>query len=100
MAQKLGVDAVLKVGADGTASDPAMQARLKIEVPGPEAGGQAMTEDPEIERNVRRTVGIAALRRIRRIVDADNARKPTSGAGPDACRSSSCWPRCSLWRGS
>ena len=32
-----------------------------------------MTGDPEIERNVRRTVGIAALRRIRRIVDADNA---------------------------
>ena len=34
MARKLGVDAVLKVGADGTASaTPAMQARLKIEVP-------------------------------------------------------------------
>jgi thiamine biosynthesis lipoprotein len=34
MAQKLGVVAVLKVGADGTASaTPAMQARLKIEVP-------------------------------------------------------------------
>ena len=32
-----------------------------------------MSKDPEIERNVRRTVGIAALRRIRRIVDADNA---------------------------
>jgi hypothetical protein len=32
-----------------------------------------MTGDPEIERNVRRTVGIAALRRIRRIVDAENA---------------------------
>ncbi|NJD34866.1 MAG: hypothetical protein FIA96_08550 [Betaproteobacteria bacterium] len=31
-----------------------------------------MTSDPEIERNVRRTVGIAALKRIRRIVDADN----------------------------
>ena len=31
-----------------------------------------MTNDPDIERNVRRTVGIAALRRIRRIVDADN----------------------------
>ena len=31
-----------------------------------------MTDDPEIERNVRRTVGIAALRRIRRIVDTDN----------------------------
>jgi len=28
--------------------------------------------DPDIERNVRRTVGIAALKRIRRIVDADN----------------------------
>ena len=31
-----------------------------------------MKEDPEIQRAVRRTVGIAALRRIRRIVDADN----------------------------
>jgi len=34
MSRKLGVDAVLRVGADGTASaTPAMQARLKIEVP-------------------------------------------------------------------
>lgn len=34
MAKKLGVEAVLRVGADGTASaTPAMQARLKIEVP-------------------------------------------------------------------
>jgi thiamine biosynthesis lipoprotein len=34
MAKKLGVDAVLRVGADGTASaTPAMQARLNIEVP-------------------------------------------------------------------
>ncbi len=32
-----------------------------------------MSEDPEIQSAVRRTVGIAALRRIRRIVDADNA---------------------------
>ena len=31
-----------------------------------------MSEDPEIRRAVRRTVGIAALKRIRRIVDADN----------------------------
>jgi hypothetical protein len=31
-----------------------------------------VTDDPEIERNVRRTVGVATLRRIRRIVDADN----------------------------
>jgi hypothetical protein len=31
-----------------------------------------MSVDPDIERNVRRTVGIAAMRRIRRIVDADN----------------------------
>jgi hypothetical protein len=31
-----------------------------------------MSNDPDIDRNVRRTVGIAALRRIRRIVDADN----------------------------
>ena len=34
MATKLGVDAVLRVGADGTVSaTPAMQARLKIDVP-------------------------------------------------------------------
>ena len=34
MARKLGVEAVLKVGADGTASaSPAMQARLKIDLP-------------------------------------------------------------------
>jgi thiamine biosynthesis lipoprotein len=34
MAEKLGVAAVLKVGADGTASaTPAMQARIRIEVP-------------------------------------------------------------------
>ena len=32
-----------------------------------------MSDDPEIQRAVRRTVGLAALRRIRRIVDADNA---------------------------
>ncbi len=32
-----------------------------------------MNDDPEIQRAVRRTVGIAALRRLRRIVDADNA---------------------------
>jgi hypothetical protein len=31
-----------------------------------------VSDDPEIQRTVRRTVGIAALRRIRRIVDADN----------------------------
>ena len=31
-----------------------------------------MSDDPEIRRAVRRTVGIAALRRIRHIVDADN----------------------------
>ncbi|MCX7157231.1 MAG: hypothetical protein NTW45_12410 [Rhodocyclales bacterium] len=31
-----------------------------------------MSDDPEIQRAVRRTVGIAALRRIRRIVDVDN----------------------------
>jgi thiamine biosynthesis lipoprotein len=34
MARKLGVEAVLRVGADGTASmTPAMQARLKIDLP-------------------------------------------------------------------
>ena len=32
-----------------------------------------MSDEPEIQRAVRRTVGIAALRRIRRIVDADDA---------------------------
>ena len=32
-----------------------------------------MNDDPEIQRAVRRTVGIAALRRLRRIVDDDNA---------------------------
>ena len=32
-----------------------------------------MSEDPAIRRAVRRTVGIAALKRIRRIVDAENA---------------------------
>jgi thiamine biosynthesis lipoprotein len=34
MASRLGVEAVLRVGADGTASaTPAMQARLKIDLP-------------------------------------------------------------------
>ncbi|MCM2289295.1 MAG: hypothetical protein NDI67_09730 [Sulfuritalea sp.] len=32
-----------------------------------------MSDDPEIRRAVRRTVGIAALKRIRRMVDDDNA---------------------------
>ena len=32
-----------------------------------------MSEDEKLQRAVRRTVGVAALRRIRRIVDADNA---------------------------
>jgi hypothetical protein len=32
-----------------------------------------VSDDPAIRRAVRRTVGIAALKRIRRIVDADNA---------------------------
>lgn len=32
-----------------------------------------MNEDEKIQRAVRRTVGIAALKRIRRIVDAENA---------------------------
>lgn len=31
--------------------------------------------DPELERAVRRTVGLAALRRIRQIVDAEIARE-------------------------
>lgn len=37
-----------------------------------------MSEDPEIQRSVRRTVGIAALRRIRRIVDAEDAREASN----------------------
>lgn len=32
-----------------------------------------MSDDPEIQRSVRRTVGIAALRRIRRIVDTEES---------------------------
>ena len=32
-----------------------------------------MNDDAEIRRAVRRTVGIAALRRLRRMVEADNA---------------------------
>ncbi|MCM2307903.1 MAG: hypothetical protein NDI91_10630 [Sulfuritalea sp.] len=32
-----------------------------------------MSDDEKIRRAVRRTVGIAALKRIRRIVDADDA---------------------------
>ena len=32
-----------------------------------------MSDDAEIRRAVRRTVGIAALRRLRRMVDAENA---------------------------
>jgi hypothetical protein len=31
-----------------------------------------VSDDEKLQRAVRRTVGIAALRRIRRIVDADN----------------------------
>ncbi|MCF8178770.1 MAG: hypothetical protein K9J74_09705 [Sulfuritalea sp.] len=34
-----------------------------------------MSDDPQIQRTVRRTVGIAALRRIRRIVDTEQARE-------------------------
>jgi len=36
-------------------------------------GRPTVSADPKIQRAVRRTVGIAALRRLRRIVDADNA---------------------------
>ena len=32
-----------------------------------------MNDDPQIQRAVRRTVGIAALRRLRRLVDAEQA---------------------------
>ena len=34
-----------------------------------------ISDDPDIRRAVRRTVGIAALRRLRRLVDAENARE-------------------------
>ncbi|MCF8150372.1 MAG: cytochrome d ubiquinol oxidase subunit II [Burkholderiaceae bacterium] len=37
-----------------------------------------MNGDPELRRSVRRTVGIAALRKIRRIVDAEQAREEGS----------------------
>jgi hypothetical protein len=36
--------------------------------------------DPEIERGVRRVVGIAALRRLRRMVDADAAAETKKSA--------------------
>jgi hypothetical protein len=36
--------------------------------------------DPEIERGVRRVVGIAALRRLRRMVDADAAEETKKSA--------------------
>jgi hypothetical protein len=37
-----------------------------------------MSDDPAIQRAVRRTVGIAAMRRLRRIVDADNAQEASN----------------------
>jgi flagellar biogenesis protein FliO len=37
-----------------------------------------VSDDAEIQRAVRRTVGIAALRRLRRIVDAEQAREASS----------------------
>jgi len=37
-----------------------------------------MNDDPALRRSVRRTVGIAALRKIRRIVDAEQAREEGS----------------------
>jgi len=36
--------------------------------------------DPDIERAVRRTVGIAALRKIRKLVDADAAQQAQEAA--------------------
>ena len=36
-------------------------------------GRPTVNDDPEIQRAVRRTVGIAALRRLRRMVDAEQA---------------------------
>jgi hypothetical protein len=36
--------------------------------------------DPEIERNVRRSVGIAALRRLRRMVDAETEQEAEKSA--------------------
>jgi len=52
-------------GAAGESPSPPLAER------GP--GREHTLDNPEIRRAVRRTVGIAALRRIRRIVDADNA---------------------------
>lgn len=37
-----------------------------------------MSDDPEIQNAVRRTVGIAALRRLRRLVDAEQALEATN----------------------
>ena len=51
----------------GTAGEPPSPSLVER---GP--GGEYSGDDPEIQRAVRRTVGIAALKRIRRIVDADN----------------------------
>lgn len=41
-------------------------------------GESPISDDPEIRRAVRRTVGIAALRRLRRIVDAEQERDAVS----------------------
>lgn len=41
-------------------------------------GERPMGDDPKIQRAVRRSVGIAALRRIRRIVDAEQAQEAAS----------------------
>lgn len=38
------------------------------------------TADPEIDRAVRRTVGIAALRKLRKLVDADAQQKAHDAA--------------------
>jgi hypothetical protein len=57
------------IGATANGAQPPTNCRVDHRSVG---GGGAVSHDPEIERNVRRTVGIAALKRIRRIVDADN----------------------------
>jgi hypothetical protein len=58
------------IGASASGAQPPTNGRIDQRSVG---GGGTVSDDPEIQRAVRRTVGIAALKRIRRIVDADNA---------------------------
>lgn len=70
--------------AAGPPRDGASQKYAAGEPPSPPLaergpGGECpMGDDPKIQRAVRRTVGIAALRRIRRVVDAEQAREAAS----------------------